>query len=67
MSKPVYYYYALYRRGSLWATLAARSPTSAATVASELGIDASELVLDEIDAPTFDTITNGPEIGPASN
>lgn len=65
--EPVYYYYAIYRRGSLWATLAARSPTSAATVASELGIDARELTLDKIDAATFDSITNGPEIGPASN
>jgi hypothetical protein len=27
---PVYYYYAIYRRGTLWATLAARSPTSGA-------------------------------------
>lgn len=67
MSEPVYYYYAVYRRGSLWATLAARSPTSAATVASELGIDAAELTLDELDASTFYRLTSGLEIEPATN
>ena len=59
MSEAVYYYYALYRCGTLWATLAARSPMSAELVASELGIDAGELALEAIDASTFYRLTSG--------
>ena len=61
MSEPVYYYYAVYRRNALWATLASHAPTSAATVASELGIDAPELALEAIDASTFYRLTSGIE------
>ena len=64
MSEPPYYYYAVYRRESLWATLAARAPTSAAAVASELGVDEAELALDAIDASTFYRLTSGIEDRP---
>ena len=64
--EPVYYYYAIYRRGSLWATLAARSPMSAEIVASELGIDVAELALDAVDASTFYRLTSGIEIEPGN-
>lgn len=56
-----WHYYRISRRGEkgVWATLATQAAVDAATVARELGFEAGELELEEIDTLTFTCLTFG--------